>query len=46
MSVFLLLLIGAFIVAIVSAMVKCPLWPSVILVIVALLIGGSGPILR
>jgi hypothetical protein len=33
-----LLLVGAFIVTIVSAMGKAPLWPAVLLVIVALLL--------
>lgn len=46
MSVFLLLLIAAFIVCILDAIGKAPLWPAVLLVIVALLIGGASPILR
>lgn len=34
-----LLLVGAFVLALVSAAGKCPLWPSVILVIIHLLLG-------
>ena len=35
-----LILVGAFILALVNAAGKCPLWPSVILVVIHLLMGA------
>jgi hypothetical protein len=37
-TITLLLVVGAFIVTVASAMNKCPLWPAVVLICVALLL--------
>jgi len=45
-SIAMLLLLAAFVVTIMAAMGKSPLWPAVLLVIVAMLVQVGTPLLR
>ena len=45
-SITMLLLIAAFVVTIMSAMGKSPLWPAVLLLVVAMLVQVGTPLVR